>query len=306
MKKRFVAKKIKNTTILKAGLFVLIAVLALIISFNTLLKGTVEEILGSDQIENNLLEKGTNKKTFSFKILNPKDLFKLSLNSMFDYELDTNLKDIKMIKNHENASDPLIYIYNTHDKEDYSSTLIESYNIRYNVKMASYILSDYLKDLNTSSFVEETSITEFMGNTDIYENNYDASRLFIERRLKEYPSIKYLIDIHRDAIDEGETTKVEIDGKNYAKLLFVVGEENKDFEKNYALAEKVNSKLDERLTKGIIKKSGEKVNGVYNQDLSPNALLIEVGSEENTIEEVDNSLRVLANVLLEIVGDTNG
>ena len=39
------------------------------------------------------------------------------------------------------------------------------------------------------------------------------------------------------------------------------------------------------------------VNGIYNQDLSPNTLLIEVGGVDNTIEEVYNTIEALANVL---------
>jgi len=300
--KKFVAHKSKNKTFFKIGLLILVAVISLIISFNTFLKNSVEDVLGSGDVEVGLFNKGVNNKpSISLNILNPKELFRLGLNSMFDVKLSKELEDIKMLNNHENASEPLVYIYNTHDMEAYSSSLIESYNVRYNVKMASYILSDYLKDLNIPSYVEESSTTELVNTMEIYENNYEASRDLIEKRQKEYPSIKYFIDIHRDAVDEQETTKVEIDGKKYAMLMFVIGEENAGYQENLALAETINSKLDPRLTKGIIKKSGEGVNGIYNQDISKNAILVEVGSEENTIEEVDNSLEVLARTLMEVI-----
>lgn len=300
--KKFVAHKSKNRTFLKIGLLILVAVVSLIISFNTFLKNSVESILGSGDVEIGLFNKGINKSSsMSLNILNPKELLRLGLNSMFDVKLTKELEDIKMLNNHENASEPLVYIYNTHDMEAYSSSLVESYNVRYNVKMASYILSDYLSDLNIPSYVEENSTTELVNTMEIYENNYEASRDLIEKRQKEYPSIKYFIDIHRDAMDEQESTKVEVDGKEYAVLMFVIGEENPNYQENLALAEAINAKLDPRLTKGIIKKSGEGVNGVYNQDISKNTILVEVGSEENTIEEVDNSLEVLARVLMEVI-----
>jgi len=46
-----------------------------------------------------------------------------------------------------------------------------------------------------------------------------------------------------------------------------------------------------------MKKSGKGVNGVYNQDFSPDAILIEVGGQYNNISEVNNTLKVLAKIL---------
>ena len=51
------------------------------------------------------------------------------------------------------------------------------------------------------------------------------------------------------------------------------------------------------ISRGIITKSGTGVNGIYNQNLSPNCILIEVGGNENTIEEVYNTIEVLADIL---------
>ena len=46
-----------------------------------------------------------------------------------------------------------------------------------------------------------------------------------------------------------------------------------------------------------MKKTGANVNGVYNQDLSPNCILIEVGGVDNTIEEVNNTMDAIADTL---------
>ncbi len=50
-----------------------------------------------------------------------------------------------------------------------------------------------------------------------------------------------------------------------------------------------------------MQKKGPKVNGVYNEDFSNRTLLIEVGGENNTIEEVYNSLDVLSEVLISFI-----
>ena len=52
------------------------------------------------------------------------------------------------------------------------------------------------------------------------------------------------------------------------------------------------------ISRGIIKKSGPGVNGIYNQNLSPNSVLIEVGGQYNTIEQVNNTMPILANAIL--------
>ena len=47
-------------------------------------------------------------------------------------------------------------------------------------------------------------------------------------------------------------------------------------------------------SRGVIPKSGDNVDGVYNQDLSPQALLIEIGGQENNEEEVNRTVSVIA------------
>lgn len=63
------------------------------------------------------------------------------------------------------------------------------------------------------------------------------------------------------------------------------------------IAGAINSYLDKHyygLSRGIFKKYKNKGDGTYNQDLSSNALLVEVGGVDNTLEELYNSIDVLA------------
>ena len=68
--------------------------------------------------------------------------------------------------------------------------------------------------------------------------------LLLEKRILEYPSLNYFIDIHRDSLTKDKTTVV-IDDKEYAKVLFIVGLENKnykyigyDFKRHYIYIQK--------------------------------------------------------------------
>ena len=52
-----------------------------------------------------------------------------------------------------------------------------------------------------------------------------------------------------------------------------------------------------------IQKEGPGVNGIYNQDLSENIILLEVGANENTIEEVTNTLDIISQVIKEKINE---
>lgn len=301
MKKRFIAVKHKifNPKML---LLLLILAMALILSFNIFLAMAINSILEANNIPTNLLNSGLDKNTFSLDILNPNDLLKIGLNYMFDEQNDTPLKEVKKITEHTNSSNPKVYIYNTHDTEDYESSLIESYSIKYNVKIASYMLSEYLSDLGIENYVEASSTVDlYYTNSTLYSDTYEASADLIKSILDKYPDLDLLIDIHRDAVEKATST-VEIDGISYAKVLFVVGTDNPNYEKNLKKAEELNNLLDPKITRGIIKKNKEDGNGIYNQDLSENIILLELGGKENTIEEIDNTLEVLSKIILKYMG----
>ena len=73
------------------------------------------------------------------------------------------------------------------------------------------------------------------------------------------------------------------------------------------VARKIIDLYNKDLCRGIIKKSGKGVNGVYNQDFNSNTMLIEVGGQYNNISEVNNTLKVFANILSEYIkGDLDG
>lgn len=218
-----------------------------------------------------------------------------------NYNLDERKENIKVIEKVKNDSSPKIYIYNTHQSESYDYKMLNAYNISYTVETASLILKDYLGKYGIQSYVERESISSYLNLNNLsYKDSYKASRYYIEKRLKESASINYIIDIHRDSLKKDGTT-VNINGKSFAKVLFVVGLDNPGYQSNLNFANKVNNHLDKSITKGIIKKGGRGVNGVYNQDLCKNALLIEIGGPDNNIEEVNNTIIVLAKALKESV-----
>lgn len=195
---------------------------------------------------------------------------------------------------------PVVYIYNTHQLEEYSLPASEAYNITPNVMLASYLLKEKLNDWGISSVVEEANIKNYLSRNKLsYGKSYQASRYFLNIAKNKHKELDYFIDIHRDAISKERAT-IRINNINYAKILFVVGLKNKNYEANLNTVIKLNKQINLKypgLSRGIIKKIGPKVNGLYNQDVSANAILIEVGSNTSLIEEVSNTINVISEIL---------
>lgn len=210
--------------------------------------------------------------------------------------------------NPSNIDDPIVYLYNSHQLENYSKEKLENYNVSPNVMMTSYLLKEKLNNLGIPTIVEKANIVEFMNvNGWNHNDSYKASRFYILESLSSYPNLRLLIDIHRDALNHEEATTT-INDKQYAKVLFVVGGDNNDYQNNLKLAESINEIIKNKypsLTRGVIVKKGAGVDGVYNQDLDSRILLMEIGGNESNIEEVMNTTVIISNVIKEYLGDNN-
>ena len=244
------------------------------------------------------------KKELSYKLLTSK-LINYKENTL-NY-LNKNLrqkKTIPVIK--EESKEPLIYIYNTHQTEEYETSTILDYSIKPTVTITNYILEEIFNKNKLYTYVEESNIKEILNkNSWNYSYSYKATRILLEQRKQEYPTLKYFIDIHRDSITKDKTT-IHINDKSYAKILFLIGLENPNYQENLSFTEKLNNLINQKypnLSKGIYKKGGPGVNGVYNQDFSKYLILVEMGGYQNTPIEVLNSSLALAECFMEVINE---
>lgn len=253
-----------------------------------------------------------NKFINSFYYLVNNDIFNspeniLKNQTMYTKNSDSNKSTISV--NFKYAkNDPIdVYIYNSHQGETYSKEYLEDYNITPNVLMASHMLKEKLNNLNINAFVEESNILLYMKEHNLnHAESYIASRVFLEEAYKKNKSAKLFIDLHRDAASK-EITYVNINGKDCAKVLFVIGLEYDTYEENLKTVTKINNIILNKypgLTRGIMKKEGYGVNGVYNQDIGSNVILIEIGGNNNNIDEVNNTLDLMADVIGEYINET--
>lgn len=195
---------------------------------------------------------------------------------------------------------PTVYIYSTHSNEEYSYQKNNLYSIIPNVKTASYILKEELNNLGINVLIEEKNTIDILNSRNLpYSSAYKISRELLENAKNNNQDLKYFLDIHRDSVKKNITT-VTIDNLNYARIMFVLGLENPNYKENKEVMTIINDYLNTNyvgLSRGIYEKQGSGVDGLYNQDFNKNTLLIEIGGIENTIEEVSNSVKVLAKAL---------
>lgn len=313
MKKRFISKKKKYRNLkLKFFLFLFFFILSIFITFKYLLKSNIK--IDNKEFVNLLLNNNYKENKLTKLIGNINKNYKpVNLLSTNYYEL-VNKKSKKHITNSSKNNNvnnllPLIYIYNSHQLEEYApSNFIES-EVKPTVMMSSYIMQDVFNKNKLSTIVEERSIKKILNdNSWKYYKSYDASRVYLDDTKNNNPSLKYFIDVHRDSLGKDKTT-IEINGKRYAKVIFLIGLENPNYEKNLSFTTKINDKLNEKypnLSKGIYKKGGDGVNGVYNQDSSEYTILIEIGGKDNNTTEVLNSTLAFTDVFMEVISTNEG
>lgn len=216
-----------------------------------------------------------------------------------------NKEKIKKVVN--NISDePIIYIYSTHQKEEYIKDGSYDYNITPGVFLASQILEEKLNNNGINTMIMKDNITEYLNNNHLdYSKSYIASRHFLEPVINKYTKVKLFIDLHRDAAKKDVTT-IDINGNACARIMFVIGKEYSTYEANLSIANKLNNMINNKypnLSRGVLQKQGYGVNGIYNQDLKDNVILIELGGNENNLEEVSNTIEMLVNIIGDYVNE---
>lgn len=267
MKKVFKSKKVRKYRIL---IFIITMLLTIYISIK-ITKNIEEESLLSGKI---------NK--ININIDKDNILLKLGLNYK---KSNIEEKKIKSVFNDLIFNNPKVYIYNTHNYEAYDG---------FDIVSASHLLKEKLESRNIDVILEETDVVgEVKKNNLEYKDTYKITRELILNNMSD--DISLYIDLHRDSVDKSSTT-INIDNKDYARILFVVGSKHESYKENYEVCDNLNKYLkniNNKLSRGIL----ERKSSSYNQDLSGNIILIELGSESNTKEEVSNTIEVLSDAL---------
>lgn len=207
-------------------------------------------------------------------------------------------KDISLSE--ENGG-PQILIYHTHSQE----TFVDSIQGDSNTSIMG--AGEYLAGLLHDTYGYE--VLHHTGEYDVESRDYAYSNALpnIEAILKEYPSIEVVIDLHRDAVAEDKKLVSQQNGKTAAQLMFFNGLSHTQKQGDIEYLE--NPYIDDNLAFSFQMQvlCNEYYPGIarriylkgyrYNMHLCSKSLLIELGAQTNTCDEVKNTLDILAHVL---------
>lgn len=141
-----------------------------------------------------------------------------------------------------------------------------------------------------------------------YNAAYALARQSIQAALEEYPSIKLVLDLHRDAASDGKggqfDSSAQVNGQESAQLMLLVSTDHGAWAENMNLGVKLTALLERThpgITRGILTRAS-----LYNQDLGVSALLVEVGAAGNTRQEALIAVEALAQALLTLSQGADG
>ena len=211
----------------------------------------------------------------------------------------------KIVFESKKAGDgPLILIFHTHGSEEYGET--KENGQAYSVKDAGNVLAEMLAEKYGVTVVHDVSEYDAEGT----EGSYERSGEGVGRLLEKYPSVRVLVDIHRDAYKAGDDA-AEINGKRYARFMPVVGVcgidengekkgvglENEFIDENMKFAYNFRENCGEDICKKIYIKPYR-----YSTYMMPESILLEAGNEKSTFEEVENSMEIVAKAIVKSAG----
>ena len=187
----------------------------------------------------------------------------------------------------------IVYIYNTHETEEYKSSF---YNITPTVKTVSNIMKDELLKLNINSIIETKSVQKEVNKRGLdYPETYTVSLEYLKARRGKNPSLKYFFDMHRDSV-VGDVARVSINNKKYATIMFLVGTKNQYYKRNLK-GIRVMEKYLNKHYKGLLRSTYYQPNSTFYQDYDSNMFLVELGGPDNTLEEIYNSTVALSKAI---------
>ena len=138
-----------------------------------------------------------------------------------------------------------------------------------------------------------------------YSDSYVRSRETGQSYLSAYPTIRLVLDLHRDAASLDSSTQLStratVNGRDAAQIMLVVGtnaggRHHPQWQENMALAMKLHAQL-EKAHPGLCRPIGCRTER-FNQDLSTGALLVEIGAAGDTLEEALVTAEALAEAIV--------
>ena len=207
------------------------------------------------------------------------------------------------------GDEPKVLIVHSHGSESFAptgeyqeTTAYHTLNTDYNMVSVGRYLAERLEEAGIS-VLHDTALHDEPS----YNAAYTNSRKSVQTYLQEYPTIALVLDLHRDSYEDEAGNQlahtVFSQGQTLAPLMLVVGTnysglEHPRWQENLSLALKLQTQL-EGICPGICRNINLRTQR-FNQDLSPGAMLVEVGASGNTRQEALRTAEVLAKGIISL------
>lgn len=249
----------------------------------------------------------------SLAVFSSKDAGLVEVNSSCGYSADPKALLAKPLSWDLTQDGPAVLIVHTHGTESYQKTenYTESSTYRttdtgYNVVSVGAHLKSILEK-GGISVLHDTAMHDYPS----YTGSYSHSRKSIQKYLKEYPSIRMVLDIHRDSVvgSDGKQKRYTVSTPEgtAAQVMLVVGTDanglkHPNWKENMSLAVKLHAQL-EKKTPGLCRAISFRPQR-FNQDLTSGSLLLEMGSAGNTRQEALASAELVGQAILALAHGT--
>lgn len=212
------------------------------------------------------------------------------------------IKKFKLNVSDYNYVKPLVLIYHTHTSEGYKPAVATTLNKSLNVCEVGDVLAASLTSLNNMKVIHDTNFNDDISYLMAYKN----SKKILQNYLVKYGDIKLIVDLHRDSVENKKSITTKIDGKNTSTFRFVLAKSNPHFNKNAEVVSKL-IKISNKLYPGLCRETYyyNKGTDYFNQAMSNNACLIEVGSYVSNIVEANNTAICIAKIITQYFNENS-
>ncbi len=212
----------------------------------------------------------------------------------------------------QKSEGPQVLIFHTHSRESYNNTgeVFAAPEVTHDNDIGKSVVAvgDVLTQTLQAGGVEVIHCTEIFDTT--YTGAYSRSDAAVAAILEQYPSIRVVLDLHRDAVYTSSGGKyrpvVEKDGMDVAQIMMIAGtgndgdDANPHWQDNIRFGLTLQSEV-EKVCPGISRAMMVRTSS-YNQNRSKGALLIEVGTTGNTLTEAKRSAYYIGLALCQVLG----
>ena len=242
------------------------------------------------------------------KITNPKGY--TAVGNVYIKNSSSKTLDVPQLENcvlpNANLDAPQVLIIHTHGSEAYTLPKGESYISTGNYRTSDTSCSVVRIGDEIAAVLSSYGISVLHDRTlyddPLYSDAYSRSASGAEEYLKKYPTLYYIIDIHRDAVEDAKGNQYKLvaeEDKTVAQMSFVIGTNHDHWQENLSLAVAVAEDVQEdypTAMRPIILR-----NSRYNQHLTAGSLLVEVGTAGNSLDEAIHAGRIFAASLAEVM-----